>query len=123
MTRYITRYIFLIFLILLSGINVSYAQSTARTSEFSNDKTNVWKTIIYPESNQALSMHRHDYDRVIVALSNGVLKITSDKEKVSYLKLKKNKAYYLKKDSPHELHKDENITKHPIIVMVIELKE
>lgn len=67
-------------------------------------------------------MHRHDYDRVIVALSNGLLKITNDKGKTHYLKLEKNKAYYLTKDPLHELHKDENMTKHPITVMVIELK-
>ena len=30
---------------------------------------------------------------------------------------------YLPKDPPHELHQDENITKHPIQVFVIELKE
>jgi len=109
--------------ILLSGINVAYAQSTARTEEFSNANVNVWKTVIYPDKNQALSMHRHDYDRVLVSLSNGLLKITNDKGEVHYLKLKKHQAYYLKKDALHELHKDENIAKHPITVMVIELKE
>ena len=120
MTKFMAQFICLI---LVSGISAAYAQSTARTPEFSNNKTNVWKTIIYPESNQGLSMHRHDYDRVIVALSNGVLKITSDTEEVHYLKLKKHQAYYLEKDAPHALHQDENITKRPIIVMVIELKE
>ncbi|MDX2345909.1 MAG: hypothetical protein QNK11_03430 [Legionella sp.] len=119
MKKYITL---LNFLILLTGINIAYAQPTVRTAELSNDKTNVWKTIVYPGSNQILKMHRHDYDRVIVALSNGLLKITNDKGEIHYLKLKKHKAYYLKKDLPHELHKDENITKHPITVMVIELK-
>ena len=67
-------------------------------------------------------MHRHDYDRVIVALSNGVLKVTNNKGKTHELKLVKNKAYYLSKDPLHELHTDENMTKHPITVMVIELK-
>ena len=107
---------------LLSGITAAYAQSTARIPQFSNDKTNVWKTIIYPTSTQILTMHRHDYDRVIVALSNGLLKITNNKGKTHYLKLEKNKAYYLTKDPLHELHKDENMTKHSIAVMVIELK-
>ena len=68
-------------------------------------------------------MHRHDYDRVLVALSNGTLKITNNKGDVHYLKLKKNKAYYLPKDPMDELHQDENITQHPITVMVIELKK
>jgi len=107
---------------MLSGITGAYAQPTTRISQFSNDKTNVWKTIIYPTSTQVLKMHRHDYDRVIVALSNGLLKITNDKGKTHYLKLLKNKAYYLTKDPSHELHQDENMSKHPITVMVIEHK-
>ena len=106
----------------LSGITTAYAQSTARVPQFSNDKTNVWETIIYPTSNQVLAMHRHNYDRVIVALSDGLLKITNNKGKTHYLRLAKNKAYYLTKDPLHVLHKDENMTKHPITVMVIELK-
>ena len=112
----------LLFCTILSGITTAYAQSTTRIPQFSNDKTNVWKTIIYPTSTQVLTMHRHDYDRVIVALSNGLLKITNDKGKTHYLKLEKNKAYYLTKDPLHELHQDENMTMHPITVMVIELK-
>lgn len=107
---------------LLSGINSTYAQTTTRISQFSNTETNVWKTIIYPTSDQVLSMHRHDYDRVIVALSDGLLKITNDKGETHYMKLVKNNAYYLSKDPVHELHKDENVSKHPITVMVIELK-
>jgi hypothetical protein len=106
-----------------SAFNTAYAQSTARTAEFTNDKTNVWKTVIYPKSKQVLSMHRHDYDRVLVALSNGVLKITNNKGDIHYLKLEKNKAYYLPKDPVDELHQDENIAHHPMTVMIIELKK
>lgn len=108
--------------IVLGSINSAYAQVTQRTSQFSNDQVNVWKTVIYPASNQALSMHRHEYDRVVVALSDGLLKITNDKGKTHYWKLEKNKAYYLTNDPAGELHKDENMTSHPITVMVIELK-
>jgi hypothetical protein len=56
-------------------------------------------------------------------LSHGTLKITNNKGDVHYLTLQKNKAYYLPKDPMDELHQDENITKHPITVMVIELKK
>ncbi|MCH9755594.1 MAG: hypothetical protein K0U37_00175 [Gammaproteobacteria bacterium] len=111
-----------IFLISLTGIHIAYAQSTTRIPQFSNETTTVWKTVIYPSSDQTLKMHRHDYDRVLVALSNGLLKITNNKSKVHYLKLKKNTAYYLSKDPTDELHQDENISKHPITVMIIELK-
>lgn len=120
MRSYITPFIFLV---MLCGIHTAYAQSTARTAEFSNEQTNVWKTMIYPKSKQVLSMHRHNYDRVLVALSNGTLKITNNKGDIHYLKLEKNTAYYLKKDPVDELHQDENITHHPITVMVIELKK
>lgn len=104
--------------------NISHASppSTNRTVQFSNDKVSAWETIIYPSENQALKMHRHEHDRVVVAFNNGLLKITNDKGKIHYLKLQKNKAYYLSKDIPDELHKDENMSSHPVKVLVIELK-
>ncbi len=112
-----------IVLVMFIFVNVGvFAQSTAREPQFSNEQVRVWKTIIYPTSKHVLAMHRHDCDRVIVALSNGVLKVTNHKGHVHYLRFKKNKAYYLKKDTLGELHQDENITNHPITVMVIELK-
>lgn len=96
--------------------------TTKRIAQFSNTKVSVWETIIYPSANQALKMHRHEYDRVVVALSDGLLKITNDKGKVHYLKLEKNKAYYLAKDVPNETHNDQNMSPYPIKVLVIELK-
>lgn len=96
--------------------------TTQRFAQLSNDRVNVWETVIYPAKSNILKMHRHDYDRVLVALDDGELKITTDKAKVYYLKLAKNKSYYLTKDIPNELHTDENMTNHPIKVMVIELK-
>lgn len=97
--------------------------STQRIEQLSNARVTVWKTIIYPSSKQVLPMHRHDNDRVLVALTDGTLKITSNKGKVHYLKLKKGKSYYLTKDVPNELHNDENVTNHPIQVMVIQLND
>lgn len=96
-------------------------EKTHRVEQFSNSQVNVWKTIIYPASHKKLAMHRHERDRVVVALSDGLLKITNNKGKSHYLKLEKDKAYYLTKDVPNELHNDENLTNHPIKVMVIEL--
>jgi hypothetical protein len=94
---------------------------TKREVQFANQQVNVWQTSIYPASNQILPMHRHDTNRVLVALTDGVLKITNDKDKIHYLHLKKDKAYYLTKDVPGEMHMDENVTKHPVKVMVVEL--
>jgi len=67
-------------------------------------------------------MHRHEHDRVVVAFSDGLLKITNDKGKVHYLKLEKDKGYYLARDVPGELHSDENMSLRPIKVLVIELR-
>lgn len=106
-----------------TGIVQAKMESTQRTVQFSNGKVNVWKTIIYPTSGQSLAMHRHEHDRVLVALSDGLLKITNNKGKTHYLKFAKDKAYYLTKDVPNELHNDENVTNHAIKVMVIELND
>ncbi|MCD6039989.1 MAG: uncharacterized protein K0S27_1389 [Gammaproteobacteria bacterium] len=107
---------------LINGVSNATPPATTRIAQFSNNKISVWETIIYPSANQKLKMHRHEHDRVVVALTDGVLKITNDKGKVHYLKLQKNKAYYLTKDIPNELHNDENMSSHPIKVLVIELQ-
>lgn len=67
-------------------------------------------------------MHRHNYNRVLYAFDSGVLKFTNDKGESHLLNLEKDKAYFLTKDKPNELHTDENISDHPIKVLVIELK-
>lgn len=105
--------------------NLLYAEAavTKRIPQFSNEKVTVWKSIIYPSKQQILKMHRHEHDRVLVSFDDGVLKVTNNKGEVHYLKLAKEKAYYLKKDIPGEVHTDENIGKHPIRVIVMELKK
>jgi len=96
--------------------------ATKRINQFTNDQVAVWQTIIYPTKTNTLAMHRHEHNRVLVALDDGLLKVTNDKGKVHFLKLEKNKAYFLTKDTPNELHQDENLSKHPVRVMVIELQ-
>jgi hypothetical protein len=105
----------------MSGISSATSSTTTRIAQFSNDKVSAWETVIYPNVNQALKMHRHEHDRVVIAFSDGLLKITNYKGKVHYLKLEKNKAYYLAKDVPNELHNDQNMSSYPIKVLVIEL--
>jgi beta-alanine degradation protein BauB len=111
--------------LLLVVATTSFAESnkTQRIPEFSNEQVNVWKTIIYPNSNQTLKMHRHERNRVVVALDAGTLKITNNNGEVHYLKLEKRHAYFLPKNVPGELHSDENIGRAPIAVVVIELKD
>lgn len=111
------------FCLLSIGIVHADVNQTQRIAQFSNKNVTVWKTIIYPSSKQILSMHRHEHDRVVVALTNGLLKIKNNKGKTHYLKLKKDTAYFFTKDLANELHTDENMTRHPIKVMVIELNK
>lgn len=114
----------LLFVLCVFFISVfsAVAEASHRVSQFSNASVNVWKTVIYPNARQALPMHRHDHDRVLVALTDGELKITNNHGKVHYVHLKKDTAYFFKRDVPNELHNDENISSWPIKVMVIELK-
>lgn len=102
-----------------------YAENltTKRIPQFSNNQVNVWQTIIYPSKNQVLKMHRHEFNRVLVAFDSGTLKITNNKNQSHLLKLAKGQAYYLEKDVPNESHTDENISQNPIKVTVIELKD
>lgn len=98
------------------------APATHRIQQFSNQRVTVWETIIYPgtKSNQ-LQLHRHDNDRVVVALTDGVLKVTNDKGESHLLTLVKEHAYFLPADAPGVLHTDENTGKQPIKVMVVGL--
>ncbi|MDR3501079.1 MAG: hypothetical protein P4L79_00675 [Legionella sp.] len=101
---------------------LAHANSTQRIPMLANDKVQVWKTLIYPNKEQILAMHRHEHNRVVVALDSGKLKVTNNKGEVHYLELEKDQAYYLHKDVPGELHTDENVSDHPIKVIVVELK-
>lgn len=98
-------------------------QQSNRTPLLVNDEVKVWKTVIYPSKEQILTMHRHEHNRVVIALDSGKLKITDNKGKVHYLELQKDQAYFLTKDIPGELHTDENMSQHPINVVVIELNK
>jgi hypothetical protein len=101
---------------------LTHANSTQRIPILANNKVQVWKTLIYPNKEQILAMHRHEHDRTLIALNSGKLKITNNKGQVHYLELEKDQAYYLLKDVPGELHTDENVSEHPIKVIVVELK-
>lgn len=100
-----------------------YAQDTTkRIPQVENNKVKVWQTIVYPSTKQALPMHRHDHDRVVIAMTDGKFKITTSTGQVSFFEIKKDQAYFVGKDKPGELHNDENVTGHAIRVMVVELK-
>jgi uncharacterized membrane protein len=107
--------------LMLTTNSYSDAALTARVPQFSNSQVDVWRTIIYPSAQQNLKPHRHEHDRVLVGLNDGVLKVTNDKGQSHLIKLHKDEAIFLTKDVPNEYHTDENISGHPIQVMVIEL--
>lgn len=98
------------------------AAKTERIELLKNDRVHVWETIIYPGKKQELVMHRHDTDRVLIALTDGELKITNNKGETHNLVLKKDKAYFLPKDVGDETHTDENITNHSIKCTIVSLE-
>ncbi|QMT61276.1 hypothetical protein [Legionella sp. PC997] len=122
MRKYLTLNLFILS---LSTSISSYAkeQNTVRIPQLSNKEVSIWTTVIHPNQKHILKMHRHDHNRVIVALDDGLLKVVNNKGKEHFLKLEKDKAYYLSKDVPGELHTDENMSNHPIKVVVIELNK
>lgn len=104
-------------------VSLSSFSATQRTPQLDNQRVAVWQTIVYPNSAEKLMPHRHDRDRVVVALTNGTLKVTNNLGQSHLLTLKKNHAYFLTKDVAGETHTDTNLSHHPVSVMVIELKD
>jgi quercetin dioxygenase-like cupin family protein len=95
-------------------------RSTVRTPQFENDSVRVWKTMI--ATGQPLTMHRHESGRVIVALTDGTLRIVKESGESKTVTWQKGNAYWLPADPPGEKHGDLNEGKEPIEVMVVELK-
>jgi quercetin dioxygenase-like cupin family protein len=94
--------------------------ATVRTPQFENDSVRVWKTSIAP--GQPLTMHRHESGRVIVALTDGTLRIVKESGDSRTVTWEKGNAYWLAADPPGEKHGDLNEGREPIEVMVVELK-
>jgi quercetin dioxygenase-like cupin family protein len=95
-------------------------RTTVRTPQLENDAVRVWKTSIAP--GQPLTLHRHENGRVIVALTDGTLRIVKESGESKTVTWEKGKAYWLAADPPGEKHGDLNEGQEPIEVMVVELK-
>jgi hypothetical protein len=108
-------------LISMISLTATAGNVTNRVPYFTNNQVSAWETIIYPSSRQQLKLHRHDNNRVLVAFTDGTLKVINDKGAIHYLKLKKQQVYFLEKDVPGEMHTDENVSGHPITLAVIEI--
>ncbi len=95
-------------------------KTTVRTPQLENDSVRVWRTSIAP--GQPLTLHRHENGRVIVALTDGTLRIVKESGDSRTVTWEKGKAYWLAADPAGEKHGDLNEGKEPIEVMVVELK-
>jgi len=113
--------IILIILSILCSTTSVFAK-TQRIPQFDNEQVNVWETVVHPGADEKLPLHRHEYNRILIPLDDGTLKVTNNRNETHLLELSKNKAIFLSKDSPNEQHTDINTSDHPIRLIVIELK-
>jgi quercetin dioxygenase-like cupin family protein len=102
-----------------SAASTQPPKSTVRTPQFENDSVRVWKTSIAP--GQPLTMHRHESARVIVALTDGTLRIVKESGESRTVAWQRGNAYWLPADPPGEKHGDVNEGQEPSEVMVVEL--
>jgi len=80
----------------------------------------VWRSVIAP--NAALTMHRHDHRRVIVALKGGTISLVEDNVKSEAHVWETDKAYWLPANAANTMHAHVNQGDQPIEVMVVERK-
>ena len=114
------------FVCFVAGAGAMWAQqqvqrTSRREAQFENDQVSVWKSIIMPK--QPLTLHRHDHGRVLVALTDGQLKVVDQNGKVlDTYNLKAGRAMWLGVDPPGQLHADVNDARRPVEVVVVQLK-
>ena len=109
----------------VAGAGAMWAQQqqpgSRREPQFENAQVTVWKSIVMP--NQPLSLHRHDHGRVLVALTDGELKVVDKAGKtLDTYNLKAGKALWLGIDPPGQMHADVNPGTKPVEVVVVQLK-
>ena len=95
--------------------------ATQRIPQFENAHVKVWKSTIVP--NGPLPLHRHDHGRVIIALQGGTMKIEDQSGTSETHVWETGKAYWLPANPPSTMHRDINVSDHPIEVMVVEVED
>ena len=93
---------------------------THRVVYYNNTNTKVWATTICPE--QFLPYHTHQTARVLIPQQNGLLAVVYKSGGHKYIKLKKNVPLLLPRSEGIKPHRDINIGKQPINVIVVEIK-
>jgi quercetin dioxygenase-like cupin family protein len=114
------------FVCFVAGAGAMWAQqqvqrTSRREAQFENDQVSVWKSIIMPK--QPLTLHRHDHGRVLVALTDGQLKVVDRSGTVlDTFNLRAGRAMWLGVDPPGQMHADVNDGHRPVEVIVVQLK-
>lgn len=85
----------------------------------------IWKTVIAPQKDNepGIAMHRHEYARVLIPLTQGVLqRRDADGSTTDYL-LEIGKPLLLPEDTADGFHTDENLGKMPLEIMVLQFTQ
>jgi len=109
----------------VAGAGAMWAQQqqpgSRREPQFENAQVSVWKSIVMPK--QPLTLHRHEHGRVLVALTDGQLKVVDGAGKtLDTYNLTAGKALWLGVDPPGQMHADVNPGTKPVEVIVVQLK-
>ncbi len=85
----------------------------------------IWKTVIAPqqEHTPGIALHRHEYARILIPLTEGVLQRRDADGRTTDYVLNRGKPLYLPEDTQNGFHTDENLGKAPIEVMVIQFTQ
>ena len=82
----------------------------------------VWKSTIMPEQ-KGLNMHRHNYARMLIPLTTGVLTRVEGNGAQTHYDLQPGKPVFLSDDTPEGFHTDENLGSAPIEVVVVQFNK
>jgi len=91
-----------------------------RIPQFDNARTVAWRSVIPPGTESTL--HRHDRQRVVVAIVGGELKTVTASGETTVTHYVTGNAYLQEPMPAGVMHKDVNDTSRTIELVVIELK-
>jgi hypothetical protein len=85
----------------------------------------IWKTVIPPVQKQSpgIAMHRHEYARILLPLTEGILQRRDADGSVTDYILEIGKPLLLPEDTEEGFHTDENLGKTPIEVIVLQFTQ